>query len=346
MIGLAYKFDLEKYIKEYEKEYDKLPNHPDKDKNPSPTKDSKYDEFSKDTAVSPTTHRARLEATIKDNKGNSACTTCPKNGKCRYLKWNADHTFLKVTGCSGHPDQKKFKGHSTTVVFTDSLYANYMPSWDGTWANAWTSSSSQNNTPTPAHGAIGRSGGLYYIYRGAYFWDSSAIPDDATVTAGTFQGYIDAILSQYGTRQLQVLLSTTLTDPPVGLADYNKALDVAEISTIVSATATLNAYNDWILNPTGLAAISKIGFTKFKQRYSGDVDNEAPGGDGDFGVVTQGSTGANPPKLEVTYNPAGPASVDPADGKNKCQDLKNNVNWLFSKPAGSGVVQKMMQELT
>jgi hypothetical protein len=45
---------------------------------------------------------------------------------------------------------------------------------------------------------------------------------------------------------------------------------------------------------------------------------------------------------------AGPASipVDPADGRNKCQDLKNNVNWLFSKPAGSGVVQKMTEFLS
>jgi hypothetical protein len=80
------------------------------------------------------------------------------------------------------------------------------------------------------------------------------------------------------------------------------SLDVAEIAEIADSSLTDDAYNNWTLNSTGIAAISKTGYTKFKQRYSGDVDNETPPNQPvDYGAVTDGSTATNPPKISVTY---------------------------------------------
>ncbi len=146
----------------------------------------------------------------------------------------------------------------------------------------------------------------YALYRGFEYFNTSALPDDCTITG--------AVLSLYGYAQGEIdaghadlcLYAGTQADPLVK-EDYDSfgATLLTAGSYSYEYPWSLIAYTAATLNAAGLAVISKTGTTKFALRVKGDVDAAAPTGNYNYMYPFSNEKGAGYlPKLVVTYTPA------------------------------------------
>lgn len=295
----------------YTKAYDNLPTHPDPTKNKNKNKLKEFDEPSKESVPHPDKHKKTITDLITDNKTTTACTSCPKTGKCRRLNWNADHSFIKVTACSEHPDQIKFKGHSTTVTITDTTVST-LGGNVGNWATARGGATYSVSFQAYMHCLIDSDGAsTYTIYRALMVFDTSSIPASAILSAAEFQLYLTAVDSNYGVRDSLVMVSgATCPHSPVVDTDFNITNYSGECGTKARGTCSASAYND--IPFSDLTKITKAGTTRFATFYSADLDNAESASAGLYGVRGIGPTDetvpATPPKLEITYDlPVTPA---------------------------------------
>ena len=323
-------FDLDKEITRYAQKYN--------------NKSLWYDPTGqKIESMRPSDHKQSILDKLEEIYETTACYDCPLKLKCNKRNWEYGCEFAKVIGCDLHPDQKRFPGHSTLVELIDTTLSGQLM-LQGVWATARAAASASSFTGD----AIGVQtadvgGGEHYIVRSPLLFNTTSIPVSSTVSAAYFKMYQTwAYLNQTG--QIQDG-QPTYPSNPVDLSDYAIANQSGDYGTIITSV-DIGAWQQ--INFTDVSVVVPGSITKhWLKSKTYDIDNSAPGAN--LGANWEGPTnaGGHDPIMGITYDtPPVPPSVDPADGRSKCQDLKNNVNWLFSKPAGSGVVQKMMQELT
>ncbi len=151
----------------------------------------------------------------------------------------------------------------------------------------------------------------FNILRGALFFDTSSLPDDATINS--------AVLSLYGTSDNSSAdFDITMVDgsglnQPLQDTDYGYlgSQNVSGGSFNTSGFSTLG-YNDIPLNETGLGWISKTGITKLGLRSSRDIAAIAPS-TLEFVTVYPSEEGEGyRPKLVVTYTTPPPPPAVPA----------------------------------
>src|SRR3990167_6907639 len=117
------------------------------------------------------------------------------------------------------------------------------------------------------------------LYRGSFVFDTSPIEDTDTISSAIFSlfccGKSDTLSI---TPDLNIYGITTGSDTNIVAADYNIANWGAEWSTAITyASWSTVAYNDFALNGTGVAAVSKTGMTKIGTRNANyDIANVAP----------------------------------------------------------------------
>lgn len=156
----------------------------------------------------------------------------------------------------------------------------------------------------------------FAIYRPILLFDTSGLSDDAIITSAKISFYLtrvdDAAIEN--TDSVVVVSSNPAS---------NTALDPDDIDTLgntdLSARLTygnmnLNAYNDLILNATGIVAISKTGITKFGIRSNWDIDDIFLDYYGDGGSYNKFFTFSsaetiNKPTLIITYTTASSISA-------------------------------------
>lgn len=155
--------------------------------------------------------------------------------------------------------------------------------------------------------------GAYDIYRGFMNFDTSALGAGATVTA--VSSFLWSILHDgTGTLAFWNVFGSTASEPIVA-ADYDLVGTTAFSTAKGQAGVTDTAYNSWVWNATGIAAIDQTGVTKVSYRETVyDVANTAPAG-GNVGYLNyynsaQAGT-SNDPYLEITYT-AGGSAVAPS----------------------------------
>lgn len=145
-----------------------------------------------------------------------------------------------------------------------------------------------------------------YLSRGIIMFDTSSLPDDATI--------ISAYLSLYCTNKIDFMSQsinftsvTPTSTSAISTADYNVAnYGSTKFSADTSITSlTLNAYNNFTLNASGLAAINLTGVTKFAVRLVSDITDTAPTAtwlaDTTSVASFHSGTNTNKPRLVVTY---------------------------------------------
>ena len=142
---------------------------------------------------------------------------------------------------------------------------------------------------------------------GFFLFDTSAIPDAATISAATFSVYtssIDSTLNLY----IALVAGNPQSDTDLVNSDYNfgTRTGTTHLATDIKIDAfTNNGYTNFTLNASGLAAISKTGITKFALAVANMVDNSAPtwSGSGNSCTcdVSFADAGTNKPKLVITY---------------------------------------------
>ena len=156
---------------------------------------------------------------------------------------------------------------------------------------------------------------LYYINRGFFLFDTSAIDDAHSIHSATMSVYVDWKKNEDddGNDFISIVTTTPAATTSLSTADFDQVgsteqHDSSERKDIGSIT--LDQYVNWTLNATGLGNISKTGVTKFGTREGHDLLNEALPNGGpnvenyifcDFSDETGTSTD---PKLVVVHSAA------------------------------------------
>lgn len=143
-------------------------------------------------------------------------------------------------------------------------------------------------------------------YRSVLSFDTSSIPDTATITAATLtlvRGSLTGTnpFTTHGTCRADIRTGFFGTAATLAAADFQAAATATAVATLSNPTAN-GASSTGPLDAAGLAAINKIGTTQLKVYLSLD-DNDDGGSDyvGFWGG--EAATAANRPRLTVTYQP-------------------------------------------
>lgn len=148
--------------------------------------------------------------------------------------------------------------------------------------------------------------------RGIFLFDTSALPDTANISAATFSLMGNPGLKSDGcscTPNINVYASTPASNTALANGDFAQIGNTALCDTPVTYASWSNTvYNDFALNNTGIAAISKTGITKLGVRNpSKDVAGVAPTWSNScesyLGCCSADRAGTSEdPKLVITYS--------------------------------------------
>jgi hypothetical protein len=153
------------------------------------------------------------------------------------------------------------------------------------------------------------SGNWSVIKREIFLFDTSGLHDSAVITSAVFSvrswdkyDYLSC------TPGCCLVASTPASNTELVNGDFDQ-LGATEFATRISyASWNTAGYNDFTLNASGLAAVTKTGITKLGLRISHDFDNsepswvsESPSG---FRIYYSEQGTGYKPKLVVTYTPA------------------------------------------
>lgn len=108
-----------------------------------------------------------------------------------------------------------------------------------------------------------------------FLFDTSSISDSDDITGATFSIYSTG-QSSAGTIPVGVSTSNPASNTALVNADYNYTLFGSTLLGANSLTGNSIAYKDIVLNPSGIAVISKTGVTKLALRHVNDITNLAP----------------------------------------------------------------------
>lgn len=107
------------------------------------------------------------------------------------------------------------------------------------------------------------------LCRGIMLFNTAGLPDDAVILTATLSFYLTAKGDNGGfTPDLCLYAVTPASDSALVNADYGAFGNTELSDKLTYAGLTLNAWNTFTLNATGLAAISKTGMSRFGFRNS------------------------------------------------------------------------------
>lgn len=147
----------------------------------------------------------------------------------------------------------------------------------------------------------------YYIYRTALHFDTSSLPDTATISSVKLLLYCESKHFE-GIYDRNIIITEgmpTYPHDPVLTSDYNQAnYDDTYLGWLSSDSFTLSGYTTIYLNSTGRATINLTGDTKFFLRSQYDITGFSDE-DAEYLTVYARDMGTSyAPKLEVTYSVA------------------------------------------
>jgi hypothetical protein len=203
-----------------------------------------------------------------------------------------------------------------TEVYYTSASDGHMTGTGGVYATIQAQTNANSISDTLQTVAIGQleSGGTYYIYRGAFYFDTSALPDGGIISAVNLSLYGESL---YHSRNFSIYIQSgqpTYPHDPLIIGDYDKTLyDPQGLGNTGYNTSGFitTGYNNISLNSTGIAWISKVGTTKIMVRSSFDItSNTPPFASNEQARCYSYEKGAGyRPYLEVTYASSGVPTV-------------------------------------
>lgn len=232
----------------------------------------------------------------------TACDSCDKKGKCPYINWDKKTDNIKVIGCSGHPDQVKYKGHSVTVEITASLAGRNYTNVNTTWATNYDKTTAENQTTTATSCGISvDTVNGYTFYRPFFLFDMSAIPSSAISLSGYFSIYLGARTD--GAEHYK-LCGLHATRPTGDVSDYNRTYyTLIGTSTWTTSDFTINSYNN--ITVTELSAFRPGSTARMIGRGEKDYNNTPPGLVPPPNLFFTGGVAPNAPKINYTYSLGG-----------------------------------------
>lgn len=155
-----------------------------------------------------------------------------------------------------------------------------------------------NTTPSAVYSEPGTFMGRVFLP-----FDTSTIPDNATITSATLRVYVTVVNDNDndGNDFIRLVESTQASETLIAGADFDAVGTTALATDIDIGTVSTNTFLDFTLNSTGLALINTSGFTKLALREGHDVLND-PIATGITGISIHPSDGVNKPQLIVNYD--------------------------------------------
>jgi hypothetical protein len=198
-----------------------------------------------------------------------------------------------------------------TEVFVTSASDGVLTGYSSTYATAQAAASTDYIDTTSTYFLIGQKTS-YYIYKGFVYFDTSAIPDSATISAVnvSLYGSYDYSSTDFNI-SVQSGMPTYPHDPLVG-GDYDKTLyDVNGVGNAGFSTAGFSTagYNNISLNATGMAWVSKVGTTKLCLRSNEDIIASQPASNEYVRIYSYEKGAGYRPTLYVTYSSSGTPTV-------------------------------------
>ena len=183
-------------------------------------------------------------------------------------------------------------GNTTTTVYpdphTESTSVDGLIEYDNgsgggeSWVtvhDATAGSGASDTTPANlcAYAREYSSGSTYALARALFLFDTSSIPDNDSVSSATMSLYVSSVNDgdNDGLDYVNIYTTTPASNTALVTGDYDQFGTTAQATAIDIGNITTSAYNDWILNSTGLTNISKTGITKFGTREGHDAENSA-----------------------------------------------------------------------
>lgn len=196
---------------------------------------------------------------------------------------------------------------NTVATFNSStggdgeVYAN-----NATWATVRSATSgTADNTSTTA--AVYTEPG-YWFGRVFLPFDSSALPDGATIVSAKVRVYVDAVLGDNdndGDDFIRLVESTQASSTGLVNGDFDQLGTTALANDIDITSISAGGFIEFILNSTGLALLNDTGYTKFGLREGHDI-NDNPTGTGITGIrINTSDNASNDPELVVAYTVGG-----------------------------------------
>jgi hypothetical protein len=152
------------------------------------------------------------------------------------------------------------------------------------------------------------------LRRSIFNFDTSAIGSTSTITSATFSVVGVAKANGLGSDDIHVCGATPSSTASIPAAAFAQ-IGSTSFGSIVYASWSTSAYNDFTLNGSGLSNISKTGVSSFALRLSWDINNSfggvwASGLSTSFNCSFADTTGtASDPKIVVTYTTAGGTTI-------------------------------------
>jgi hypothetical protein len=197
-----------------------------------------------------------------------------------------------------------------TWYYSTTTGAKYSSSDDGYNTNssanyntARTAASASSTTSTNINITHQLVAATYYISRGYVYFDTSAIPDDAVITAASV--YLYGKTDGSGTNFDVVIQNGQPTYPhsPLVVGDYDHTKYSSDGGSYNTSAFALEGWNTIAMNATGLTWISLTGTTKLCLRSSLDIAGTTPDA-ADEQVIYYSSEEAlttKDPYINVTY---------------------------------------------
>lgn len=247
-----------------------------------------------------------------------------------------EHTIL----VSGKPSDKIEAGkigHTTTTVYPNAHVET--TSVDGylvrntTPTEAFTTLRGGNGTVAGDSGTgdiaadlfagLGASNTYQALYRGIYFFDTSAIADSDVVSAATISicSRSTKIDGLGGNGAVGITSGTAASNTALAASDFQSNTSgtrLADTDIDMGSWAADSTYNNWTLNASGIAAITLTGVSKFASKLNFDIDNTttgltwASGGEILARNYLADNTGTScDPKLVITHAAAAAPAIKP-----------------------------------
>lgn len=182
---------------------------------------------------------------------------------------------------------------TTTTTTTTSFYAGAGDGWMYKNASTWdaahdaTTATLTNSTAITALVQTGKTTTGYTVHRGFLTFDTSTLPDDATITGATVKVYIPAIVNadNDGDDWVSVVQGNQASATTLATSDYDNAGSVDVPTEGIETTdrkdissITTNTYLSIPLNSVGQSWVSLTDYTKLAMREGHDVLDSAYAG--------------------------------------------------------------------
>ena len=178
-------------------------------------------------------------------------------------------------------------------------FGRYINGSNASWATLRGASSATVGDDTDLIVCQGYSNGGYYLQRGYALFNTSTLPDNATVSSASIAIYGRDKYNRY-LGAFYILGVTTDNNSSIVATDFNITNFSGEVQTLTVADASMNSsgWNNYTLTP---AYVNKTGFTKYGFVQANDWTNSAPSPDDSNGNRYYFYVTTQVPVLTVTW---------------------------------------------